>query len=70
LISAELGQERSLLNRIRQLKNITEVHETYGVYDLIAVVEGETQSEINEIVAQNIRSLEGLKTTLTMLVLE
>ena len=70
MISAELGQERSLLNRIRQLKNITEVHETYGVYDLIAVVEGETQSEINEIVAQNIRSLEGLKTTLTMLVLE
>jgi hypothetical protein len=57
LISAELGEERNLLNRIRQLKNITEVDETCGVYDLIAVVEGETQSEFNEIVAYNIRSL-------------
>ena len=70
LINAELGQERNLLNRISSIQNVREVYATYGVYDLIAIIEAETQDRLREVITGKIRSLPGLKTTLTMIIVE
>ena len=70
LINAEVGREKDLLNRVRAVQNVKEVHVTYGVYDLIAIVEAENQNRLQEVITRKIRSLAGLKTTLTMIVVE
>ena len=70
LMNAELGQEKNLLNRMRSIQNVKEVHVTYGVYDLIAIIDAETQDKLKEVITSKIRSLPGLKTTLTMIVVE
>jgi DNA-binding Lrp family transcriptional regulator len=70
LISADLGQEKNLLDRIKLVKGIKEAHMTYGVYDLIAIVEAETQDGLKQVITNRIRSLPGLKTTLTMVIVE
>ena len=70
LINAELGQERNLLNRISSIQNVREVYVTYGVYDLIAIIEAETQDKFKETITYQIRALPSIRSTLTMVVVE
>jgi DNA-binding Lrp family transcriptional regulator len=70
LINAELGLEKNLLDQIKSIQNVKEAYLTYGVYDLIAIVEAETQDKLKQIITQKIRTLSGLKTTFTMIVVE
>jgi DNA-binding Lrp family transcriptional regulator len=41
----------------------------YGVYDIVAKVEAESMDKLKEIVSWNIRRLEKVRSTLTMLVM-
>ena len=43
LISADLGDERNVLKKLKSIQNVKEAYLTYGVYDIIAIVEAETQ---------------------------
>jgi len=52
------------------VENVREVHVTYGVYDLIVFIEAENQNRLKEVITDKIRSLPGLKTTLTMIAVE
>ncbi len=70
LINAELGREKDLLARIELVRGVREVHMTYGVYDLIAIIEAESQDKLKEVITNEIRPLAGLKSTLTMIVVE
>ncbi len=70
LINTELGREKDLLHQLKFVQNVKEVHVTYGVYDLIAIIEAETQDSLKQVISNKIRSLPGLKTTLTMIVVE
>jgi len=70
LISAELGDERNVLKKLKSIQNVKEAHLTYGVYDIIAIVEAETQDKLKETITYQIRALPSVKTTLTMVVVE
>jgi DNA-binding Lrp family transcriptional regulator len=70
LISAEIGRERDVASELTSLPNVIEVHVTYGVYDVIAKVEAETPEKLKETITNRIRSLEHIKSTLTMVVVE
>jgi len=70
LISAELGRERDVVKELQSIPNVREVHVTYGVYDVIAKVEAETPQKLKDTITNQIRSLEHIKSTLTMVVVE
>ena len=70
LISAELGDERNVLEKLKSIQNVKEAHLTYGVYDIIAMVEAETQDKLKETITYQIRALPGIKSTITMVVAE
>jgi DNA-binding Lrp family transcriptional regulator len=70
LVSAEIGEEKNLLERIRSVPGVRETHMTYGVYDLIAIVDVETHEGLKHSVIDKIRSLPGLRATLTMVIVE
>lgn len=54
--------------KIREIANVETVYEVTGEYDIIAVISGANVAEVNECI-ENIRRVEGIMKTNTMIVL-
>jgi DNA-binding Lrp family transcriptional regulator len=70
LMNAELGSEDSLVNELKKLESVKEVYQVYGVYDIVAQVESNTMEKVKETITWKLRKLNGVKSTLTMIVME
>ncbi len=70
LLNTELGSEDSIVRDLKNLEGIKQVFQVYGVYDIIAQVESETMEKVKEIITWKLRKLSGVKSTLTMIVME
>ncbi len=70
LMSAELGHETNLINELKKTPNVTEVYAVYGVYDIIVKVEAESMEKLREAIATRLRKISGIKSTLTMIIVE
>ena len=59
-------------NIIEELKRIPEIEEFYrvqSIYDIIAKVNADSKDQLYEIVVRKVREIEGIKNTLTMIIL-
>jgi DNA-binding Lrp family transcriptional regulator len=70
LMNAELGSEDSLVNELKKLDAVMEVYQVYGVYDIVAQVEADTMEKVKETITWKLRKLNGVKSTLTMIVMD
>ena len=70
LINAEIGAEEAVLKKLSKSSNITEAHIVYGVYDIVAKVQAESLSKLKEVVTWQIRRIDNVRLTLTMIVTE
>jgi len=70
LINVEPGMEEKVLSEVRKIPNVKESHRVYGVYDMIAEVESGSLDSLKEIVTWKIRRLEGVRSTLTAIVID
>ncbi|MCL5067667.1 MAG: Lrp/AsnC ligand binding domain-containing protein [Thaumarchaeota archaeon] len=70
LINSDLGAERDMFNRIKQVPNVTEAHVIYGVYDIIAMVEADSLEKVKDTITKDLRTLDNIRSTLTMMVVE
>jgi DNA-binding Lrp family transcriptional regulator len=70
LMNAELGSEDSIVNELRKIEGVKEVYQVYGVYDIVAQVESNTMERVKETITWKLRKLNGVKSTLTMIVME
>ena len=70
LLNTELGSEDSIVRDLKGLEGVREVFQVYGVYDIIAKVESDTMDKVKEIITWKLRKLTGVKSTLTMIVME
>lgn len=70
LINSELGSEEKLIEDIKKIEGVTQADRVYGVYDLIAQVEAESSDRLKQIVTGTIRRMSGVRSTLTMIVIE
>lgn len=70
LMNAELGSEDSIVNELNKLEGVREVYQVYGVYDIVAQVEADTMEKVKETITWKLRKLNGVKSTLTMIVME
>ena len=70
LMNAELGSEDSIVGDLRRLEGVKEVYQVYGVYDIVTQVESDTMEKVKEIITWKLRKLNGVKSTLTMIVME
>ena len=70
LINTEIGAENEVLEALKGIEGIEEAYAVYGVYDIIAKVRAETMDKLKEIVTWNIRRLDKVRSTLTMIVIE
>jgi DNA-binding Lrp family transcriptional regulator len=70
LMNAELGSEDSIVGELKKLEGVEEVYQVYGVYDIIAQVEANTMEKVKETITWKLRKLNGVKSTLTMIVMD
>ena len=70
LLNVETGSEDSVLNQLRKIDVVEEAYVSYGVYDLIARVKAGTMDELKEAVTHKIRTVDQVRTTLTLIMME
>ena len=70
LINVEVGTEREVLEKIKQIEEVKEAYMVYGTYDIIARLEAESLEKLREAVTKKIRQLDKVNSTMTMIVME
>ena len=70
MINTEIGSEKEVLDEIRKIEAVKESYITYGVYDIVAKVSADTMDKLKEIITWNVRSLDKVRSTLTMILIE
>jgi Lrp/AsnC family transcriptional regulator for asnA, asnC and gidA len=70
LISTDAGAEKEVLEKLKEIPEVTEAYIIYGVYDLVAKVRVERQEDLRDILTNKLRRMEKIRSTLTMLAVE
>lgn len=68
LINTDAGLEKLLHEEIKSIDGVKEVYELYGEYDIMAVVEEDSEKDIAKIVSWELRKIKGIRSTHTMVV--
>ena len=70
LINTETGCEKEVLDELRKIDAVKESYMVYGIYDIVAKVGADTMDKLKEIVTWNVRRLDKVRSTLTMIIIE
>ncbi len=70
LINTEPKHMENVVSTLEKLDAVVEIFPVYGVYDVVAKVQADTMEKLKDIVTWKVRSLDDVRSTITMLVLE
>ena len=70
LINCELGKEEAIIENLKHLDFVKEVHGTFGAYDIIAKIEHVEKEKLREIIIWSIRKIKHIRSTLTLMGIE
>ena len=70
LINTEPKNMEKVVATLEELDSVVEIFPVYGVYDVIAKIQAETMGKLKDIVTWKVRSLDDVRSTITMLILE
>ena len=70
LLNCELGSEESIIQQLKNLDGILEVHGTFGAYDILTKIESPTVEKLREIITWKIRKMDQIRSTLTLMGIE
>jgi len=75
LINSDLGKDVEIIGKIKEImqseKDINyEIQGVYGVYDIVVKVSSDDSPKLRSIVTNQIRKIENVQSTLTMMVIE
>ena len=75
LINSDLGKDVEIIGKIKDIlkseKDISyEIQGVYGVYDIVVKVSSDDSPKLRSIVTNQIRKMENVQSTLTMMVIE
>jgi DNA-binding Lrp family transcriptional regulator len=70
LFNVESGSEDIVLKKLRSLGNVQESYVSYGVYDLIVRIKADTMEELKDAVTHKIRTINQVRSTLTLIMME
>ena len=70
LINTDIGSEENVTNALNKVEEVKEVYGVYGVYDLVVRVEAETMEKLKAAISDSIGTLENVRSTLTMIVVD
>ncbi len=70
LMNAELGKENQIVSELEKIPYVKEVYPVYGVYDVLMVIESDSMETLRETITSKVRKLDGIKSTLTMIIVK
>ncbi len=70
LINCDLGFEEQIIEDLKHLSDVKEAHEIFGAYDILAKVESDQISTLRESVMCEIRKIDKVRSTVTLLGIE
>jgi len=68
LIVSETGSEQHVIEKLLMIDEIKEVNRVWGAYEVVIKVVGPTSDAVREIITGKIRKIEGIKTTVSLIV--
>jgi len=69
LVVTDPGRTRDVVQAMRLIPGIVEMHEVMGPYDIVAEIEVENLTDIPSILGERIRKIEGVQSTTSLVTL-
>lgn len=66
LVTCDLGYEKSVIDELKNITSVNDVHGTFGIYDMVAKVENFDVQEILDSTIAKIRKISHVSSTLTL----
>ncbi len=70
LINCDLGSEESVIEQLKHVDTVKEVHGTFGAYDIVAKVTSDKSETLRESITWQIRKINNVRSTLTLMGIE
>jgi len=70
LINYDFGTEEKFLDKLKKVPGIVEVNEVNGVYDIVVKIASDTLDSLKEIITRHIRTIDTIRSTMTLIVIE
>ncbi len=70
LINCDLGYEEQVIEELKHISDVKEIHGTFGVYDIFAKVESDQITTLRETITSKIRKIVRIRSTLTLMAIE
>lgn len=70
LLKVKAGSERSIVTSLESIKEVAEVNELYGDWDIISRLDLQKLEDLDRLLTEKIRSIEGIENSSTMIVAE
>lgn len=67
MINCEMGSENSLIEKIRPIEGVMEVTGVFGNYDVLVKIESADIEKIRQTILEDIRCLEKIRCTTTLM---
>ncbi|MGD6808960.1 MAG: Lrp/AsnC ligand binding domain-containing protein [Candidatus Bathyarchaeia archaeon] len=68
LLTTEIGAEKHVLNSLKKISGVQEVHSLWGVYDIIANVHAKDMETLKTIITNHIDKIGKVNSKLTMII--
>jgi DNA-binding Lrp family transcriptional regulator len=70
LVNVESGSEDEVLKQLRTLNITDEAYVSFGLYDMVVKVKKDTIEELKKLVSNQIRAIDKVKSTLTLVIMQ
>ena len=69
LVQSTIGHEMEVLHDLLKIQYVKEAKGTFGYYDILVKIEGDSEKEVEKIITKKIRKVKNVNTTTTLSVI-
>jgi DNA-binding Lrp family transcriptional regulator len=66
----EIESEQKAINKLKNVQGVIDVNEVTGVYDIVVKITSDTFESLKEIITRDIRTIDVIRSTMTLIVIE
>ena len=70
LINCDLGHDEQIIEELKHVSEVKEIHGVFGAYDILAKVESADVKTLRETLMWKIRKIDNVRSTLTLIGIE
>ncbi len=70
LISCDSGYDEQIIEELKHISDVKEIHATFGAYDILVKVEYDQITTLREIITGKIRKIDKITSTRTLITIE